>query len=565
MPFISRYLYSNCATLVVGCTLYSNVERTAVYASKQIAIESGGFKKVYSTMSSGAIVSISTCSWVSQSQYNTYSPFYSGTRNNCGTGGSGSTIYVNDGGEYSFTGYTDTVTSYISQADADSRAETASQNSFNAGIQNYINSNTSCTYTYNSGFESYPATNYTRNNCASNCYGGAAVTYVQVNKSGYAATSNISYQDAIDKANAAAYSAARTESQLLGQANANTNGTCCCWNAVSEAEKCDGCNYRGDMERNDCSGLFRNTYTTEATACRCNQDCKGTFWEPYCDGTTRKRKKVYNCYPYNDEGTIETVTTCDTTNCGASTSQVAGSTSIGTYFTCADRSVTANLVYQNINVCYTGTSIYYVKSAWKSTNPTNTFPNTTPNYNISKGIRSYAGNNFNVYENSNACSGYNYLFTNPEPNQPADVYTNSFGGDEITFEATRSGDFTRNNCSFGYIGGTVSYSNTYYRAGLLNQEGVDGLADTEFPSDGQDYANATGSCTAQVCKIYDIVALSSGYSIKGKYTLCNGAGGTFDFFANSSGVVGTTPCVNENSVSITESGSGAGIQVYSTC
>jgi uncharacterized repeat protein (TIGR01451 family) len=502
------------------------------------------------------------CSFNGSYTANYYS---SGTKNNCTntcsptTTVAGSTVVLNNGAGFPTYTTTGTYTSSISQADANAQAKIIADNAFNAGLQAKYNAEGYCTWTASNISKSYSQA-FTRNNCGTNCYGNGTVDYG--NSQTRSATSTSSCTAAITSAETTAYNAAYAVVQANGQNHANANGTCCCWVADPI---CSGCNYLGNRERDNCTGAYRNTTPTETSACRCNENCQGTIWAAYCDGTTRKRKKVYNCYPYNDEGTIETVTTCDTTNCGATTSQVAGTTSIGTYFTCANRSVTANLVYKNTNVCYTGTSIYYVSGAWRITDPTNTFPNTTPDYSIFKGIRSYDGNNFNVYENSNACSGYNYLFTNPEPNQPDDVYTNSFGGDEIEFEATRSGGFTRNNCSFGYIGGTVSYSNTYYRGGLLNQDGVDILADANFPADGQDYANATGSCTAQVCKIYDIVALSSGYSVKGNYTLCNGAGGTFNFFANSSGVIGTTPCVNENSVSITESGSGAGIQVGSTC
>ena len=562
MPFISRYLYSNCATLVVGCTLYSNVERTAVYASKQIMIEGGGLKKVYSTMSSGVIVSISTCSYTSQAQYNSYAPLYTGTRNNCGTGGSGSTINVNDGGAYSFAGTTSPIVSYVSQGDADNQAQTASENSFNAGIQNYINSNASCTYTYNNGANSYPATNYTRNNCPANCEGGT-VTYPQVNKSGYGATSNVSYQDAINIANAAAYSAAQTESQVLGQNFANTNGSCCCWNAVSEAEKCNGCDYRGNMERNDCSGSVRNTNPTAYNYCACNQNCQGTYWYYYCDGTTRKRETRYNCNN-NYAGTTETVQTCNTTDCGANLSQVQGN-QVGTYYTCSG-GLSAIPVYVNNNGCYSGGNIYLVNGNWQSSNPSNSQPSTTPDYSANRGVYCYGGTNYYAYEDVNhECSNQvRYQLRDRNFNVVSD--SNSLGSSPCQTSAYRNQDFTRNNCGAGYNGGIVNYSNTYYYTGIDNQAGAEAIADANFGNDGQNYANAVGSCTAiQVCKVYDIIAYDYGYYVDGYYTYCNGGLGYFSFYANSSGVIGQTPCVNEYSVSISNYGNGASVQEAYGC
>ena len=559
MAQISRWVWSNCATLVVGCTLYSNVERTAVYASKQIMIEGGGLKKVYSTMSSGVIVSISTCSWVSQAQYNTYSPPYTGTRNNCGTGGSGSTINVNDGGAYSFTGYADTVTSYISQGDADNQAQTASQNSFNAGIQNYINSNASCTYTYNNGANSYPATNYTRNNCPANCYGGT-VTYPQVNKSGYGATSNVSYQDAINIANAAAYSAAQTESQVLGQNFANANGTCCCYVADPT---CDGCNYLGNRERNTCDGSYRNTAPTAYNYCACNQNCQGTYWYYYCDGTTRKRETRYNCNN-NYAGTTETVQTCNTTDCGANLSQVQGN-QVGTYYTCSG-GLSAIPVYVNNNGCYSGGNIYLVNGNWQSSNPSNSQPSTTPDYSANRGVYCYGGTNYYAYEDVNhECSNQvRYQLRDRNFNVVSD--SNSLGSSPCQTSAYRNQDFTRNNCGAGYNGGIVNYSNTYYYTGIDNQAGAEAIADANFGNDGQNYANAVGSCTAiQVCKVYDIVAYDEGYYVDGSFTYCNGGLGYFSFYANSSGVIGQTPCVNEYSVSISNYGNGASVQEAYGC
>ena len=65
--------------------------------------------------------------------------------------------------------------------------------------------------------------------------------------------------------------------------------------------------------------------------------------------------------------------------CGQSTSQVQGS-QIGTYYTCSNGSVISTPVYQNSNTCYTGSAIYLVGGTWQTTNPSNSYPNTSANW-----------------------------------------------------------------------------------------------------------------------------------------------------------------------------------------
>lgn len=548
MAQISRWVWSDCATLVVGCTLYSNYERTAVYASKQITITTGGIKRVYSTMSSGAIVSISDCTWTSSSAYNIYQPIYSGSKNNCGNGGTGSTITVNDGGAYSFAGTTTPITSYISQADADSQAQTASQNNFYAGIQNYINTYSTCTWSYYNGSATYPATYYTRNNCGAGCDAGS-VQYQAVTKSGYAATSTVAYQNgidgAVDIANGYAYSAAQAESQTLGQAYANTYGSCCCW--VSDAN-CNGCDYRGDRQRNTCSGAYRNEYVTEYSSCSCNVSCKGTNYNNnYCGGADNKDRIYYEIYNCNGSSTGASYSV----NCDCDLKQP--SLTATTYTTCVGcQNIT---VYRDTgNRCSTTYLQYYVNGVAVGGLPSTALCNTTPDYGNDLGIKCLYGTNYYVLGNYNSCGNYRYkYYAGNEVN-----YTNSLDNftNACTFSAYRSGTFTRNNCGSGYIGGSVSYSNTYYYSGINGQSGADALADANFNNDGQNYANSNGSCTAiPSCYNYNIVAYTAGVTVSGTYTTCAGSGSSFSFYAYSSGVVGVVSCAQQGSVSVT-SGNG---------
>jgi hypothetical protein len=515
---------------------------TAVYASKQITIEDGGFKKVYSTMSSGAIVSISTCSWTSQSSANIYNPIYSGSKNNCGNSGTGNTITVNDGGAYSFAGTASPITSYVSQADADSQAQTIAQANFNAGIQNYINNNSVCTWTYSNGSATYPATNYTRNNCGAGC-DGTTVQYQAVTKSGYAATSTISYQNAVDTANGYAYSAAQAESQSLGQANANTYGTCCCW--VSDT--CSGCTYMANRQRNTCTGAYRYETVTAYDSCNCNVNCKGTnYSNNTCVGSDLKDRQYYEIYNCNGAATgnsyIET--------CGCDLKQPSLTST--EYTTCSNcQNVT---IYKDTNRCSTTYNDYYVNgSRTSSTLPSTASCNTTPNYSIDLGIKCVNGTNYYVLQNDNSCGNYRYkYYSGNETN-----YTNNLSdfGPACTFSAYRNGTFSRNNCGSGYVGGNVSYYNTYYYSGIDNQSGANNLADASFPTDGQNYANTNGSCTAVItCYTYNIISNNDNVYVDGQYTTCAGYTDYFSFYSSTAYTNVGSVCAQASTVYVTANG-----------
>lgn len=485
-----------------------------------------------------------------------------GTKNDCTNNCAptttvvGSTVFLNYAGYPSYV-TTGSYTSSISQEDANAQAQAIADAAFSAGLQTKVNAEGFCTWTASNVAGNYNA-NFTRDNCGANCYGNGTVNYASPTQ--YAtATSTTSCESAVSSAATSAYNAAVANVNANGQNYANTNGTCCCWVADPT---CDGCNYLGNRERNTCDNSYRNTTPTEYGSCGCNQNCQGTYWYPYCDGTTRKRETRYNCNN-NYAGTTETLQVCST-DCGANLSQVQGS-QIGTYYVCSG-GLTSTAVYINNNGCYTGGNIYLVGGTWQSTNPSNSQPDTNPNYSAYRGVYCYGGTNYNVWEDVNhECSNQaRYQLRDRNNNTVSD--SNSLGSSPCQTSASRSGNFTRNNCGAGYVGGIVSYSNTYYYTGIDNQAGAEAIADANFPTDGQNYANAVGSCTAiQVCKVYDIVAFSDGYYVDGSFTYCNGGLGYFSFYANSSGVIGQIPCANEYSVSISNYGNGASVQEAYGC
>lgn len=69
------------------------------------------------------------------------------------------------------------------------------------------------------------------------------------------------------------------------------------------------------------------------------------------------------------------------------------------------------------------------------------------------------------------------------------------GKSSLYWTATRSGTFTRNNCSAGYTASSVTYTKTY--TSYISQANANSLAssDGSFNTEGQAYANANGTCT----------------------------------------------------------------------
>jgi uncharacterized repeat protein (TIGR01451 family) len=479
-----------------------------------------------------------------------------GTKNNCTnncyptTSVAGSTVYLNQAGYPSYT-TTGTYTSSISQADANYQAQVISDNAYNAGLQAKFNAEGFCTWTASNVAGNYNA-NFTRNNCGANCYGNGTVNYASPTQ--YAsAVSTTSCEEAVSTAATAAYNMAVANVNTNGQNFANANGTCCCFVADPT---CSGCNYLGNRERNTCDNSYRNTTPTEYNSCGCNQNCQGTY---YTDYYCNNRDKVY-VQKYNCNGVATGAT--NRVNCGCD----AGSQELSPtgYDTCVG--CTTFTVYYDGNRC-SGTGGQYIVNGGSvgTTEPSRGGCNTNSSYGISRGVRCFNGTNYNVYEDANGCGGgEQYQYRNGA--DEVQFTSNEFGGDPCTFYAYRSQNFTRNNCGAGYTGGVVNYSNTYSYTGILNQAGANATADANFNNDGQNYANAVGSCTAiQVCKVYDIVAYGDGYYVDGYYTYCNGGLGYFSFYANSSGVIGQTPCVNQYSVVITDYGNGANVQEAYGC
>lgn len=547
MACTSKYIYSNCSTIAVGCTLYATSSLTTTLGAGYYKIPVGTGFKTFTANSSGVVTAESTCSWNASV---TYAPVTTIIKNDCdNTGGCtsfGSTVNLNDGNPAnSYSGY-GSYTSYISQADADYQAQAIAVSLFDAGKQAAGNSRGYCTYTFSNGTGLYGAANYTRNNCGAGCE-PQTITYPYVSKSGYSAQSTVSCTAAVSAANAAAYAAAEAESKSLGQAYANTYANCCCWVAASLNDKCNGCDYRGDRERNECSGAFRNDYVTEYSSCTCNVGCKGTNYNNnYCGGADGKDRIYYEIYNCNGTGTGASYSVNCGCDLGAQNLVSANST------TCSGcQNVT---VYIDNNRCSSTYNHYFVNgSDVGTTRPSTASCNTTPDYGNDLGIKCLYGTNYYVLGNYNSCGNYRYkYYAGNEVN-----YTNSLDNftNACTFSAYRSGTFTRNNCGSGYIGGSVSYSNTYYYSGIDGQSGADALADANFNNDGQNYANSNGSCTAiPTCYTYNIISNNDNVYVDGIYTTCAGYTDYFSFYSSFSYSVVGSVCAQASSVYVTQNG-----------
>lgn len=190
-----NFTRNNCTTGGTGSTVTytiaantysSTVSQAAANALAQAAVSSGG--QAYANTNG-------ICTYWNTAQSGYF------TRNNCGTGGTGSTVlYTISAGSYSST---------ESQAAANALAQSA----LSAGGQAYANSNGTCTY-----WNTAQSGNFTRNNCGTGGT-GSTVTYT-IGAGNYSSTVSQS------AANALAQSAVSSG----GQAYANSNGTCTYWN-----------------------------------------------------------------------------------------------------------------------------------------------------------------------------------------------------------------------------------------------------------------------------------------------------------------------------------------------
>ena len=370
-------VYTSVLIPVIGTVLYSNAALTSTMPAGTYRLDLGtGEKKLYTVNSLGVITAISQCSWSATS---IYAPLFTSTKNNCVAGSCtvlGSTVTLNDGTPSNDYAGASTYTSFISQSDADSQALAAAMAMFDAGKQAAVNSRGFCTFTFSSGTGTYSA-NFTKNNCASNCYPNGTVSY-SITKTGYSAQSTVSCSDAQSQANAAAYNAAVAEVNAGGQAYANANGSCCCW---VPSPACFNCFRYGVREVDTCTGLYRNDYVTATNSCECGQGCAGTNYDYFeCVNTFQQdklKRERYNCAPYNFTGNT-IYETCGCTNNQPDIRDIYEQT-------CID--CEPWFILRDFAVCSPTAGNYFAKGVNYGLNKPSTAPCSTGVYDIPLGIR----------------------------------------------------------------------------------------------------------------------------------------------------------------------------------
>lgn len=212
----------------------------------------------------------------------------------------------------------------------------------------------------------------------------------------------------------------------------------------------------------------------------CGLPYNGTCNSLVVEQDTNQYSATYQQYRVN--GVVQGYTAPPNNSC--STTQTIGS-QIGTWYTCSVGTITATPVYSNSNVCYPGTAIYYYNGAWSSSNPSNAYPNTSPNY-VNSGTTCVGYDLYYVQTDNNQCSptyGSTQQGSLIEANSPSCGYLppvtcdisavctgdtqtitlNNFAGGNGTYNANNTTYDNPSSASSGATsvvsGGTVTYTN----------------------------------------------------------------------------------------------------------
>ncbi|MGZ3983423.1 MAG: DUF5977 domain-containing protein [Mucilaginibacter sp.] len=101
--------------------------------------------------------------------------------------------------------------------------------------------------------------------------------------------------------------------------------------------------------------------------------------------------------------------------------------------------------------------------------------------------KTYTSNISQIAANALAASDGNF-------NSDGQAYANANGTCLVVYTATRTENFTRNNCGSGYQGSVVSFSRTYTSTVSQADANAQASGDSTFEAAGQANANASGTC-----------------------------------------------------------------------
>ena len=190
--------YGSMVTYTVGAGQYTASSQAGADAIAQSVVNANG--QAYANANG-------SCTFYNNAISGTF------TRNNCGTGGTGTAVtYTVNAGTYT--------------AGTQAQADAIAQSVVNANGQAYANANGTCSYLFGNNVKSG---NFTRNNCGLNGT-GSIVTYTVPAGTKFASTQ------------AAADALAQNDVNANGQNYANTYGTCtaCCATLTTSRYKSDG-------------------------------------------------------------------------------------------------------------------------------------------------------------------------------------------------------------------------------------------------------------------------------------------------------------------------------------
>jgi hypothetical protein len=133
-----------------------------------------------------------------------------------------------------------------------------------------------------------------------------------------------------------------------------------------------------------------------------------------------------------------------------------------------------------------------------------------------------------------------------EINVNGQAYANANGSCTILYgNVAKSGTFSRNNCSTGFIGTSVTYTvpaNTY--TSTVSQANADQQAQNDVNSNGQAYANTNGACVSNITITSENFAGVSGFTVQ--FVNTNTAQLYSFTIQASGGTLGTIPSGNYN-------------------
>jgi len=432
------------------------------------------------------------------------------TRNNCPVGGTGAKVtYTVPAGKY--------------KATTQEAANVLAQNDINANGQNYANQHGTCTF--RNAPKSQP---FTKNNCTAP-YKGSQVTYL-VQEGKY--TSVISLEDANQKA--------QNDINANGQNYANTHGTCVIVYAKISYQNIVN---KPNIERRadvyvsffsdiNCTTPFavtnlRVNYKIEST--RCGDEAGSTKdYSVVCNGTTSLVAKnaqlywnggdYYHCWRYEYAVTMGT----GYLPCG---------------FAYRNAAISKTFTRNNCGAGYLPGSATYTVAAGKHTSPlSQEAANALAQADMNANGQNYANvhapchkiyyseEKKETFIRNNCPSGhkpgsityivaakkYTSLINQDDANAKAQqdintngqAYANSHASctpSPLFHSKKDSGDFIRNNCGAGYIGTSVRYivpEGKY--TSTIDQEDANRKARADVNANGQNYANAHGTCNKLV-------------------------------------------------------------------